>query len=115
VCVPDRTTAAASGRSPITATSIPAVRNQDANSAADVNGGRMNGFVGQAELKCKAASCNTDVMGHHVASDIPNYWSYAENFVLNDHMYESDHSWSLPSHMNMVSAWSANCSNPASR
>jgi phospholipase C len=52
-------------------------------------------------------------MGHHVASDIPDYWTYANNFVLADHMFESDHSWSLPAHMSMVSAWSANCANPA--
>jgi phospholipase C len=52
-------------------------------------------------------------MGYHVGSDIPNYWAYARNFVLDDHMFESEDSWSLPSHMSMVSAWSANCSNPA--
>jgi phospholipase C len=27
-------------------------------------------------------------------------------------MYESAHSWSLPSHMYMVSAWAADCTNP---
>jgi phospholipase C len=84
----------------------------DANALADVDGGKMDGFVGQAELKCKAA-CTTDVMGHHVASDIPNYWKYAKNFVLSDHMFESEHTWSLPAHLSMVSAWTANCSNPA--
>jgi phospholipase C len=87
---------------------------QDANSIADVNGGKMNGFVGQAEIKCKAgAACPTDVMGYHVGSDIPNYWAYAQNFALDDHFFESDHSWSLPSHLQMVSAWSANCSSPS--
>jgi len=86
----------------------------DANSSADVNGGKMNGFVKEAEAGCKSGQpCPTDVMGHHVASDIPDYWAYAKNFVLNDHMFESEHSWSLPSHMSMVSAWAANCSNPA--
>jgi phospholipase C len=85
----------------------------DASSTGDVNGGAMNGFVKQAEMSCKAAPCHTDVMGYHVKSDIPNYWAYATDFVLDDHMFESDHSWSLPSHMQMVSAWSANCSNPA--
>jgi phospholipase C len=84
---------------------------------ADVDGGKMDGFVAQAELKCKAGSnCPTDVMGYHVKSDIRNYWSYAQNFVLNEHMFEPVHSWSLPSHMYEVSAWSANCTNnsPAS-
>ncbi len=84
----------------------------DKSSIADVNGGKMNGFIGQAELGCKAAPCHTDVMGYHVKSDIPNYWAYASNFVLDDHFFESDHSWSLPSHMQMVSAWSATCATP---
>jgi len=87
---------------------------KDPNSSADVDGGKMDGFVEQAEIQCHhRLPCATDVMGHQVASDIPNYWAYASNFVLDDHMFESEHSWSLPSHMSMVSAWSANCSNPA--
>jgi phospholipase C len=27
-------------------------------------------------------------MGYHTQSDIPNYWAYARNFVLEDHMFE---------------------------
>jgi phospholipase C len=56
-------------------------------------------------------------MGYHVQSDIPNYWSYAQHFVLQDHMFEPNASWSLPEHLFMVSEWSAHCSehnNPAS-
>jgi len=83
------------------------------NYVADVNGGKMDGFVGQAELKCKPGSkCKTEVMGFHVQSDIPNYWKYAQNFVLDEHMFEPVHSWSVPSHMYEVSAWSATCSHP---
>ena len=86
----------------------------NASSIADVNGGKMNGFVKEAESVCKSGKpCKTDVMGYHVASDIPNYWAYARHFALDDHMFESDDSWSLPAHMYAVSAWSANCSNPA--
>ena len=84
---------------------------------ADVDGGKMDGMVGQAELQCRPGSqCLTDVMGYHVQSDIPNYWAYARNFVLDEHMFEPVHSWSLPSHMYEVSAWSANCAsvNPMS-
>jgi phospholipase C len=77
---------------------------------ADVDGGKMDGFIKEAETKCKPGKpCNPDVMGYHVQSDIPNYWSYAQNYVLNDHFYESPHSWSLPSHLAMVSGWSATC------
>ncbi len=49
-------------------------------------------------------------MGYHDAREIPNYWSYAGNYVLQDHMFEPDASWSLPAHLFMVSAWSAICS-----
>jgi phospholipase C len=83
-------------------------------STADVNGGKMNGFVKEAETSCaRGSACDSDVMGYHVRSDIPNYWSYARQFVLDDHMFESEDSWSLPAHLSTVSAWSANCSNPA--
>jgi phospholipase C len=85
----------------------------NANSIADVDGGAMDGFVGQAELGCTTTACTSDVMGYHTGSDIPNYWAYAKHFVLNDHMFASDHSWSLPSHMTLVSGWSATCSRPA--
>jgi len=56
-------------------------------------------------------------MGYHTAGDIPNYWAYAKNFVLQDHMFEPNASWSLPSHLFLVSEWSAHCTqhdNPAS-
>ena len=29
------------------------------------------------------------------------------NFVLQDHMFEADNSWSLPAHLSMVSGWTA--------
>src|SRR5215831_11512638 len=50
-----------------------------------------------------------DVMGYHDAREIPNYWTYAHDFVLNDHMFEPVDSWSLPSHLYLVSEWSARC------
>jgi phospholipase C len=48
-------------------------------------------------------------MGYHDARDIPNYWTYARDFVLQDHMFASSSSWSLPEHLFSVSAWSALC------
>jgi phospholipase C len=56
-------------------------------------------------------------MGYHTATDIPNYWSYAKNYALNDHMFEPNASWSLPAHLFMVSEWAAHCTqedNPSS-
>ncbi len=92
------------------------------DATADVDGGKMDGFIAQAELGRRGCSntndpiCTNstalDVMGYHDGSDIPNYWSYAQHFVLQDHMYEPDASWSLPAHLFMVSAWSAKCSRP---
>ncbi|MEA2215099.1 MAG: hypothetical protein QOK19_660 [Solirubrobacteraceae bacterium] len=88
---------------------------------ADINGGKMDGFLAQAEEKqgCKATGgcgkckrgpeCADEVIGYHDARDIPNYWSYAKNFVLQDNMFESQASWSLPEHLALVSAWSALC------
>ncbi len=49
-------------------------------------------------------------MGYHDWQEIPNYWDYARNFVLQDHMFEAVNSWSLPAHLSLVSAWSARCS-----
>ena len=92
------------------------------NSAADVAGGLMNGFIAQAEkgrrgcLNPTNPACTNskspDVMGYHTASDIPNYWTYARDFVLQDHMFESVHSWSFPSHLFLISGWSADCFKP---
>jgi phospholipase C len=50
-----------------------------------------------------------DVMGYHDARQIPNYWSYAEHYVLQDRMFESSSGNSLPEHMYLISAWSAIC------
>jgi phospholipase C len=48
-------------------------------------------------------------MGYHTAAEIPNYWTYARDFVLQDHMFEAVKSWSLPDHLYQVSEWSARC------
>jgi phospholipase C len=53
-----------------------------------------------------------DVMGYHTAREIPNYWTYAERFVLQDHLFAPSDSWTLPAHLFLVSAWSARCSDP---
>src|SRR5229473_506127 len=86
----------------------------------DINGGKMDGFIAEAEHGKKGCvdpnnpACTsagtTDVMGYHDAREIPNYWNYAQNFVLQDHMFEPNASWSLPAHLFMVSEWSAKCS-----
>ena len=92
--------------------------------STDVNGGKMNGFVRAADLRhnrgCSAVyppprvclpSGPPDVMGYHDARQIPNYWAYAKDFVLQDHMFEPVDSWSLPAHLYLVSEWAALCKN----
>jgi phospholipase C len=76
------------------------------DASADIDQGRMNGFIARAE---HVGFQVPDVMGYHTASDIPNYWTYARKFALQDHMFEPNASWSLPSHLFMVSEWSARC------
>jgi phospholipase C len=87
----------------------------------DIDGGRMDGFIAETESSM-GTTCNapgkppcaangpTDVMGYHDQHEIPNYWTYARNFVLQDHMFEPNASWSLPAHLLVVSEWSALCS-----
>ncbi|MDP9075676.1 MAG: phospholipase [Actinomycetota bacterium] len=89
------------------------------NATNDINGGRMDGFVAQARSGSKGCAdlnnpaCSNaavpDVIGYHDAREIPNYWTYAQNFVLQDHMFEPNASWSLPAHLFTVSEWSAHC------
>lgn len=95
------------------------------NSAAiqDINGGKMDGFIKSVMEQtdycsnpqapgCTSDKPGPDVMGWHDAREIPNYWAYAQNFVLHDRMFEPVASWSLPVHLFMVSGWSATCANP---
>jgi phospholipase C len=89
------------------------------SAVADVNHGKMNGFILRARAARKTChvaydpACSgrgrSDVMGYHTAAEIPNYWAYARHFVLDDHMFEPVRSWSLPDHLYLVSGWSAKC------
>jgi phospholipase C len=90
----------------------------------DIDGGKMDGFIRQAHsgrhLACaafvQAPGCSlapadaASVVGYHDARELPNYWAWAHAFVLQDHLFESDTSWSLPAHLYLVSGWSARCS-----
>jgi phospholipase C len=93
------------------------------NAMSDIHGGEMDGFVVQAERgrshycrihfddpRCSYMPKAPDAMGYHDWHEIPNYWAYASHFVLQDHMFQSDASWSMPEHLYLVSGWSAKCS-----
>src|SRR5436309_1993941 len=128
VCIPD----------PVLGTCVrpfhePALINQGgphdlSHSAIDVNGGAMDGFVravaqyspNQCARTRLAQYCEgtlgpqvqPDVLGWHDAREIPNYWAYAEHFVLQDRMFAPTDSWTLPAHLFLVSGWSARCDSP---
>ncbi|GIV01144.1 MAG: hypothetical protein KatS3mg014_2759 [Actinomycetota bacterium] len=72
------------------------------HSDLDVHGGRMDGFIRTLVAGPNACAddrslraCRDDlgpegqpdVMGYHDAREIPNYWAYAERFVLQDHLF----------------------------
>jgi phospholipase C len=97
-------------------------------SIADIANGAMNGFIRELQAmggfgfnrygfadvfrNCQHPTNpqeSDEVMGYHDGGDLPNYWAYAKHFVLQDHMFEAIHSWSFPSHLFLVSAWSATC------
>ena len=97
------------------------------HSVADIDGGAMDGFIRtvmsgpnycadhRETPKCQedlGPQGQPDVMGYHTAREIPNYWSYAERFVLQDHMFAPSDSWTLPSHLFLVSGWAASCEDP---
>jgi phospholipase C len=97
------------------------------HSIGDVNGGRMDGFVRvvvdspihcadhRDDPKCApylGPQGQPDVMSYHTRKEIPNYWTYADRFVLQDHMFAPADSWTLPAHLFLVSAWAARCDDP---
>jgi phospholipase C len=89
------------------------------------NDGAMDGFV--AALRSQGNGCmqhpdvppcpagtpgpegQPDIMGYHTDAELPNYWRYAEEFVLHDRMFAPVDSWTLPAHLFLVSGWSAFC------
>jgi phospholipase C len=85
------------------------------------DGGKLDGFIRNAEgAKSSCGDPNdpactggngavVDVMGYHTDAEIPNYWAYAKTFVLQDHLFQPNASWSYPQHIFMVSGWSARC------
>jgi phospholipase C len=101
-----------------------------ANAQADLDDGikanRMDGFLKEqagARDDCKpdAPACSTskdgvarnDAVGYHTEQEIPNYWTYAKRFVLQDQMFEGVRSWSWPSHLDLTSEWVATCTDHA--
>ena len=90
-----------------------------------VDGGTMDGFIDALytqgngcmlhpdEAPCPEATPGPDgqpdIMGYHTRRELPNYWAYADHYTLFDHMFAHVDSWTLPSHLFLVSGWSAYC------
>jgi phospholipase C len=87
------------------------------NAQGAIDNGKMDGFMTESY---KAINPNgilfnpavaegrdpKDVMGYHDYHEIPNYWNYARLYVLQDAMFESVASYSLPAHLYMLAAQS---------
>jgi phospholipase C len=122
VCVPDRVTGACVRPFHDTRDRNWGGPHEHVDALADIDGGRMDGFVNEEQhglavactrrpqgRLCRLDAGRPDTMGYHDWHEIPNYWAYARNFVLQDHMFEQATSGSLPSHLFMVSEWAARC------
>jgi phospholipase C len=72
-----------------------------------VNHGRMDGFI--RAVRRRVPRGPVDVMGYHDGREIPNYWTYARRFVLQDRMFTPSSSWSFSEHLFLVSGWAAEC------
>jgi phospholipase C len=79
------------------------------SAVADINNGKMDGFV--AVKDAGQQQMLNDVMGYHNQAELPNYWSYAKQFTLQDHMFGPARTWSPFEHNYLVSGWSATCLN----
>ena len=74
----------------------------------DWNNGSMNGFI--------VGEANNETMGYYNRADIPYYWDYASNYVLDDNFFSSLMGPSFPNHLYMVSGTSGNITgNPKSQ
>jgi phospholipase C len=108
VCVPDP--AAKTCVAPYASASSKNEEGPHSHAAAvmDIDHGKMDGFIAAAEKYFKKGDPEA-VMRYHTQAELPNYWAYAHHFVLQDNLFSSVASWSLPAHLAMVSAWSAKC------
>ncbi|HXB72439.1 MAG TPA: alkaline phosphatase family protein [Candidatus Acidoferrales bacterium] len=71
-----------------------------ANALNCIDGGLMDGFIAGSTQK------PGDVMGWHDYRELSNYWNYASLYVLQDRLFESITSYSLPAHLYMLAAQS---------
>jgi phospholipase C len=128
VCVPNKFKGGACARPYVSnETAFDGGPHTHAAALTDVAGGAMNGFIRTLNPNTNPcwtdptiSSCDQrigpqgqpDVLSTLTAKQIPNYWSYAQHFALEDHMFGPVDSWTLPSHLFLLSGWSAYCPDP---
>ena len=92
----------------------------------------MTGFLAAAWAKCQGSepgwldyyehnpacqpgpngqpqSAPFDVMRYYDGTDLPNVFYYAQYYGVQDHLFEPINAYSLPSHLFLLSNWSATC------
>jgi phospholipase C len=73
----------------------------------DYDGGKMDGFV--------TAEKSILTMGYYDRNDIPYYWDYADQFVLDDNFFSSLMGPSFPNHLYIVSGTNGPVNMPGTR
>jgi phospholipase C len=84
------------------------------NAIADIDGGKMDGFLNEGWKRYALSVTPSEepgynpkeVMSYHDYREIPNYWNYAHLYVLQDAMFSSVAAYSLAVHLYMVAATS---------
>lgn len=75
--------------------------NAPACNTAAIDGGKMDGFDTMA---LGNQNGNLGSFSQELPSDIPNYWKYAENYVLADHMFAANQSAGFPNQLTFIAA-----------
>ena len=78
-----------------------------------IDGGKMDMFDLIGSSTSNPCNMNGDLLclTQYLQSDIPNYWAYAQNFVLADRMFSSLHGPSFPNHLYTVAGQSGSAIN----
>jgi phospholipase C len=77
----------------------------ESSAKADLNRGRMDGFVRAQNIRIGDGS---QAMGYYNASDVPFYWNVADRYVLFDHFFSSSLGGSFLNHVYWVAAGAGN-------
>jgi phospholipase C len=70
---------------PLAGSSTPGFPNDQASELVDRNGGRNNLFV--AEAAAEGAAAPQDAVGYYTARQIPDYYTYARQYLLDDEFF----------------------------